>query len=110
MGADQIIGNERSDSMHDSDADYINVQTQSYDTSRTNDLATAFPGAEVYGCHFYFCQAIFTNLNQLGYNLSEYEAITTDAATSLKVHSPLHTWVRRLVMPDAGSSPCCRCL
>ena len=39
-------------------------------------LSTSFPGAEIDGCHFHFCQAILRNVNQLGYK----------------------TWVRRLMM------------
>ena len=54
-------------------------------------------GAEIDGCHFHFCQAILRNVNQLGYK-TEYEAITTDPATGAKIHSPVHTWVRRLMM------------
>ena len=38
-------------------------------------LSTSFPGAEIDGCHFHFCQSIFRNFNQLGYK-TEYEAIT----------------------------------
>ena len=60
-------------------------------------LSTSFPGAEIDGCHFHFCQAILRNVNQLGYK-TEYEAITTDPATGAKIHSPVHTWVRRLMM------------
>ena len=60
-------------------------------------LSASFPGAEIDGCHFHFCQAILRNVNQLGYK-TEYEAITTDPATGAKIHSSVHTWVRRLMM------------
>ena len=52
---------------------------------------------QIDGCHFHFCQAILRNVNQLGYK-TEYEAITTDPATGAKIHSSVHTWVRRLMM------------
>ena len=42
-------------------------------------------------------KAILRNVNQLGYK-SEYEVIITDPATGAKIHSPVHTWVRRLMM------------
>ena len=60
-------------------------------------LSTSFPGAEIDSCHLHFCQAILRNVNQLGYK-TEYEAITTDPATGANIHSPVHTWVRRLMM------------
>ena len=37
------------------------------------------------------------NVNHLGYK-TEYEAVTSDPATGMKINFPIHTWVRRLMM------------
>ena len=60
-------------------------------------LSSTFAGAEIDGCYFHYCQAILRNLNQLGYKV-DYESVSTDPATGLKIHSPLHTWAKRLMM------------
>ena len=60
-------------------------------------LRIFLPGAEIDGCYFHFCQAFLRNVNQVGNN-TDYKAITTDPATGMKLHSPLHARVRWLTM------------
>ena len=38
------------------------------------------------------------NVNELGYKTQLYEAVFTDPAIGAKTHSPVHTWVMRLIM------------
>ena len=73
-----------------------------FEQALRSTLSTSFPGAEIDGCHFHFCQAILRNVNQLGYK-TEYEAITTDPATGAKIHSPVHSPHLGETPHDAGS-------
>ena len=58
-------------------------------------LSSIFPAAVLDNCHFHYCQALLTNVNQLGYK-AEYEAVTFTGG--VVVHSELYIWIRRLMM------------
>ena len=52
--------------------DYIMVD---YELGLRNALAKAFPGAEIGGCYFHFCQALMRHVNSLGLK-KRYERVT----------------------------------
>ena len=82
-----------------SNCPFLDPQTlmADFEQALRSALGTTFPRAVLDACFFHFCQAVLTNVNNLGYK-TEYEAVTTDSTTGMVHHSTLYTWVRRLMM------------
>ena len=72
--------------------DYIMVD---FELALRNALAKSFPGAEIAGCYFHFCQALVRHVNTLGLK-NQYQRVTV-CRNGIRSYSQTRIWIRRLM-------------